>query len=87
MIIWLFLQTDQVDVRIKCVNLIGKLLMLPKDIHEHHNLFVELLKRFSDKSAEVRVSVIHAVKSSYIANPSGVESHKILCELYLLKFL
>lgn len=76
------MQTDQVDVRIKSVNLIGKLLTVVEDyeIHEHHFLFVELLKRFSDKSAEVRISVIRAVKACYMANPSAIESHEILCK-------
>ncbi|XP_010692404.2 sister chromatid cohesion protein PDS5 homolog B isoform X2 [Beta vulgaris subsp. vulgaris] len=77
------LVTDQVDVRIKSVNLIGKLLTVVEDyeIHEHHFLFVELLKRFSDKSAEVRISVIRAVKACYMANPSAIESHEILSSL------
>uniref|UniRef100_A0A803LV40 Uncharacterized protein n=1 Tax=Chenopodium quinoa TaxID=63459 RepID=A0A803LV40_CHEQI len=77
------LVTDQVDVRIKSVNLIGKLLALVEDhgIQEHHYLFVELLKRFSDKSAEVRISAIRAVKACYLANPSAIESDKILSSL------
>ncbi|XP_021843917.1 sister chromatid cohesion protein PDS5 homolog B [Spinacia oleracea] len=77
------LVTDQVDVRIKSVNLIGKLLALVQDhgIQEHHYLFVELLKRFSDKSADVRISVIRAVKTCYMANPSAIETHKILSSL------
>ncbi|KAH9609835.1 hypothetical protein KSS87_019300 [Heliosperma pusillum] len=74
------LQTDQVDIRIKAVSLIGRLLAVHKahDFHGYHDLFVELLKRFSDKSADVRISVIHAVKRCYLANPSGIESHKVL---------
>ncbi|CAO2834529.1 unnamed protein product [Amaranthus hypochondriacus] len=77
------LVSNQVDVRIKSVNLIGKLLALLQDkgIHEHHYLFVELLKRFSDKSAEVRINVIRAVKICYMANPSATESEKILSSL------
>ncbi|XP_021759751.1 sister chromatid cohesion protein PDS5 homolog A-like isoform X2 [Chenopodium quinoa] len=77
------LVTDQVDVRIKSVNLIGKLLALVEDhgIQEHHYLFVELLKRFSDKSAEVRISALRAVKTCYLANPSAIESDKILSSL------
>ncbi|KAL2892981.1 Sister chromatid cohesion protein PDS5-like protein A [Bienertia sinuspersici] len=77
------LVTDQVDVRIKSVNLIGKLLTLVEDhgINEHNYLFVELLKRFSDKSAEVRIRVIRVVKKCYMVNPSTTESHKILSSL------
>ncbi|GAB4844181.1 hypothetical protein Ancab_037547 [Ancistrocladus abbreviatus] len=74
------LLTDQVDVRIKSVNLIGKLLALPEDhgTQEHHHLLAELLKRFSDKVAEVRISAIHSAKNCYLANPSVTESHEIL---------
>ncbi|KAL9229223.1 hypothetical protein vseg_004711 [Gypsophila vaccaria] len=74
------LVTDQVDTRIKAVSLIGKLLAVSEDhdFRGHHHLFVELLKRFSDKSADVRIGVIHAVKKCYMANPLGIESHKIL---------
>ncbi|XP_062146872.1 sister chromatid cohesion protein PDS5 homolog B isoform X4 [Alnus glutinosa] len=74
------LLTDQVDVRIKAVNLIGKLLALPKHhvAQDYHDLFVEFLKRFSDKSVEVRVSALQCVKAFYMANPSGAESHEVL---------
>ncbi|GMH17169.1 hypothetical protein Nepgr_019010 [Nepenthes gracilis] len=77
------LLVDEVDVRIKSVNLIGKLLVLLKDHYaqEHHHLFVELMKRFSDKVAEVRISVMRCAKVCYLANPSATESHEILSSL------
>lgn len=80
---WFYLQTDQVDVRIKAVNLIGKLLALPKQhvAQDYRDLFVEFLKRFSDKSVEVRVSALQCVKAFYMANPSGAESHEVLSKL------
>ncbi|KAF3445662.1 hypothetical protein FNV43_RR10838 [Rhamnella rubrinervis] len=77
------LLTDQVDVRIKAVNLIGNFFSLP----EHHiaqnyrDLFTEFLKRFSDKSEEVRVSALQCAKICYMNNPSGPESHDILTAL------
>ncbi|XP_042494416.1 sister chromatid cohesion protein PDS5 homolog A isoform X2 [Macadamia integrifolia] len=78
------LLTDQVDVRIKAVNLVGKFFALP----EHHvtqesrrQLFLEFLKRFSDKSAEVRVSALQCAKACYLANPSGAEAHEVLTAL------
>ncbi|KAM5564215.1 sister chromatid cohesion protein PDS5 [Rosa sericea] len=77
------LLTDQVDVRIKAVKLIGKLFSLP----EHHisrkydDLFKEFLKRFSDKSAEVRVSALQCARVCYVTNPSGEESQKLLSSL------
>ncbi|KAJ6337417.1 hypothetical protein OIU76_007150 [Salix suchowensis] len=77
------LVTDQVDVRIKAVKLIGKLLALPEHhvVQKYHNLFVEFKNRFSDKSAEVRLSALQCAKACYIANPSGNVSHEILTAL------
>ncbi|XP_022131924.1 sister chromatid cohesion protein PDS5 homolog A isoform X2 [Momordica charantia] len=74
------LLTDQVDVRIKAVKIIGRLLALP----EHHvakkyrGLFMEFLKRFCDKSAEVRIHAIQCAKDCYMANPASSESLEVL---------
>ncbi|KAL9396150.1 hypothetical protein Peur_010403 [Populus x canadensis] len=77
------LLTDQVDVRIKAVNLIGRLLALPEHhaVQKYQSLFVEFKNRFSDKSAEVRLSVLQCAKACYIANPSGNVSREILTVL------
>ncbi|XP_022768187.1 sister chromatid cohesion protein PDS5 homolog A-like isoform X3 [Durio zibethinus] len=74
------LMTDQVDVRIKAVNLIGKLLLLPeyRVAQRYRTLFVEFLKRFSDKSSEVRVTSLQCAKACCLANPSGIESLELL---------
>ncbi|WRX29852.1 hypothetical protein QQP08_022339 [Theobroma cacao] len=74
------LMTDQVDVRIKAVNLIGKLLLRPEYrlAQRYHALFVEFLKRLCDKSSEVRVTALQCAKACYLANPSGIESHELL---------
>ncbi|OVA03847.1 hypothetical protein BVC80_8065g3 [Macleaya cordata] len=77
------LLTDQVDVRIKAVNLLGKLFALPGQqvAHEYRQLFVEFLKRFSDKSAEVRVSALQCATACYMSNPSGPESLEVLASI------
>ncbi|KAK4572844.1 hypothetical protein RGQ29_031022 [Quercus rubra] len=77
------LLTDQVDVRIKAVNLVGKLFALPKrHVAQHYrDLFLEFLKRFSDKSVEVRVSALQCVKAFYMASPFGTESHEVITAL------
>ncbi|KAE8694757.1 esterase-like [Hibiscus syriacus] len=69
-------QTDQVDARIKAVNLIGKLILCPeyRVAQRYHVLFVEFLKRFADKSSEVRVAALQCAKACCLANPSGIES-------------
>ncbi|PIA47377.1 hypothetical protein AQUCO_01400210v1 [Aquilegia coerulea] len=74
------LLTDQVDVRIKAVNLLGKLFALPGHhvVQEYRQLFVEFLKRFSDKSAEVRISALQCAKVCYTAIMSGTEAPELL---------
>ncbi|XP_057795772.1 sister chromatid cohesion protein PDS5 homolog B [Salvia miltiorrhiza] len=74
------LLTDQVDVRIKVLNLIKKLLMLQgKNVaREYPCVLNELLNRFSDKSAEVRLTALTSAKALYITNLSGKDSLEAL---------
>ncbi|KAJ8762889.1 hypothetical protein K2173_023018 [Erythroxylum novogranatense] len=74
------LQTDQVDVRIKAVKLVGKLFALPEQhvAQKYQSLFMEFKNRFSDKSVEVRLSALQCVKDCYMANPCGKESSELL---------
>lgn len=83
------LQTDQVDVRIKALNLIGKLLSLPGNhvAKDYRYLFMEFLNRLSDKSAEVRLNALSHAKTLYIANVLGTESSEVLSKLPKLKHL
>ncbi|OAY80665.1 Sister chromatid cohesion protein PDS B, partial [Ananas comosus] len=78
------LLTDQVDVRLEAVQLIGKLVALSK-LHfgqDYRSVFVEFLKRFSDKATEVRIAAIECAKACYLALPSGNEVHDVLiCDL------
>ena len=76
------LQADQVDVRIKAVKFIGRLLSLPGHhvAQEYRHLFIEFTKRFSDKSAEVRLGAISCAKAFYMTNPSRTESLEVLCK-------
>ncbi|KZV16550.1 hypothetical protein F511_11382 [Dorcoceras hygrometricum] len=78
------LLTDQVDVRMKALNLIRKLLSLPGNhfVREYRLVFNELLNRFSDKSAEVRLAVISCAKSLCLTNPSGSESLEVLSAIH-----
>lgn len=75
-------------MRIKALNLIRKLLELPGQhfAQEYRHVFVELLNRFSDKSAEVRLSALSCAKALYMTNPSGGESVEVLCKLSELLF-
>ncbi|KAL6010732.1 hypothetical protein ACLOJK_001173 [Asimina triloba] len=75
--------TDQVDVRIKAVHLVAKLFAVSgcRFGHEYNQLFVEFLKRFSDKSVDVRVSAVECCKICHTANPSGTEAFELLTAL------
>ncbi|KAL6840252.1 hypothetical protein ACP4OV_030062 [Aristida adscensionis] len=74
------LLSDQVDVRLKAVHLIGRLLAFSNLRFGQENMlvFTEFLKRFSDKSAEVRIASIDAAKACYMDALSGNEAQKIL---------
>lgn len=74
------LQTDQVDVRIKVLNVIKKLLVLQGKYfaREYPCVLNELLNRFSDKSAEVRLTALSSAKALYISNLSGRDSLETL---------
>uniref|UniRef100_A0A453G0Q8 Sister chromatid cohesion protein n=2 Tax=Aegilops tauschii subsp. strangulata TaxID=200361 RepID=A0A453G0Q8_AEGTS len=77
------LLSDQVDIRLEAVHLIGKLLVFSnlRFGQENQILFTEFLKRFSDKSAEVRIAAIDAAKACYIAASSGNVAQKVLKSL------
>lgn len=80
----LHFQTDQVDVRIKAVNLLGRLFSVPGHhvANEYRQLFLEFLKRFSDKSVEVRLGAVECAKTCYMVNPSGTEAIEVLSKLF-----
>ncbi|CAM8946029.1 unnamed protein product [Rhodiola kirilowii] len=73
-------KSDQVDVRRKAVNFVGKLISLPQShiVQDYSPLFADFLKKFSDISPEVRVSSVLCVKSYYMSNPYGPESDNLL---------
>ncbi|KAM3352868.1 hypothetical protein ACQJBY_024208 [Aegilops geniculata] len=77
------LLSDQVDIRLEAVHLIGKLLVFSnlRFGQENQILFTEFLKRFSDKSAEVRIAAIDAAKACYIAASSGNVAQNVLKSL------
>lgn len=76
-------QIDQVDARIKAVQLVGKLLVLSNlgFGREHRPVFSEFLRRFSDKSTEVRLTSLACAKAVYQANTSADEARCILGNL------
>ncbi|TVU36377.1 hypothetical protein EJB05_18310 [Eragrostis curvula] len=77
------LLSDQVDIRLEAVHLIGKLLAFSNLRFGQDNklVFIEFLKRFSDKSAEVRIAAINAAKVCYMNVLSGNAAQEILKSL------
>lgn len=76
------MQTDQLDVRLKAVKLLGDLFSsTERPISESFRpLFSEFLKRLTDRVVEVRISVIEHVKNFLILNPSRPEAPDIICK-------
>ncbi|XP_075505571.1 sister chromatid cohesion protein PDS5 homolog A-like isoform X1 [Primulina tabacum] len=77
------LLSDQLDVRLKAVGLVGDLFTLPgSTISESFQpVFLEFLKRMTDRVVEVRMSVLEHVKTFLLANPSRVEAPQIISAL------
>ncbi|GJM92438.1 hypothetical protein PR202_ga08912 [Eleusine coracana subsp. coracana] len=77
------LLSDQTDIRLEAVHLIGRLLALSNLRFGQDNklVFIEFLKRFSDKSAEVRIAAIDAAKNCYMDALCGFEAKEILKSL------
>lgn len=77
---FLCLQTDQVDVRIKALNLAGRIFAQPKQSfgEMYQDLFAEFLRRFSDKSAEVRIAALKCGQQCYLVNRSGNKASVVL---------
>ncbi|KAG8054616.1 hypothetical protein GUJ93_ZPchr0001g29862 [Zizania palustris] len=77
------LLSDQVGIRLESVHLIGRLLVLSnlRFGQENQLIFMEFLKRLSDKSAEVRIAAIDAAKDCYMAVSFGNEAKAIITSL------
>ncbi|CAL9170887.1 unnamed protein product [Musa hybrid cultivar] len=74
------LLTDKLDIRLKAVQLLGDLFSLPEvPISEaFHSVFLEFLKRLTDRLVEVRLSVIEHLKNCLISNPFRPEAAQII---------
>ncbi|QHO51135.1 hypothetical protein HN51_002882 [Arachis hypogaea] len=77
------LLTDQLETRLKAVNLVGNIITLPGSSFPEafQPIFLEFLKRLADRVVEVRMSVLEHVKKSLLSNPSRAESPQILSSL------
>ncbi|XP_057429975.1 sister chromatid cohesion protein PDS5 homolog A-like [Lotus japonicus] len=82
------LLNDELETRLKAVNLVGEIIALPgSSIAEAFQpILSEFLKRLTDRDSRIRMSVLEHVKSSLLSNPSRAEAPQIisaLCDLLL----
>ncbi|CAM0914059.1 unnamed protein product [Alopecurus aequalis] len=82
------LLADQVETRSKSVELLGELFSLPgvPILESFKSLFVEFLKRLTDRVVEIRVSVIEYLKKCLMSDhsrPEAPEIIKALCDRLL----
>lgn len=77
------LLTDQLDVRLKAVHLVGDLFALSESAisEAFHPIFLEFLKRLTDRIVEVRMSVLEHVKGCLLSNPFRQEAPQIISAL------
>ncbi|XP_058199465.1 sister chromatid cohesion protein PDS5 homolog A isoform X2 [Rhododendron vialii] len=77
------LLTDQLDIRLKAVRLVGDLFALPGSAisETFEPIFVEFLKRLTDRVVEVRMSVLERAKICFLSNPSRSEASQIISAL------
>ncbi|XP_017226187.1 sister chromatid cohesion protein PDS5 homolog A isoform X2 [Daucus carota subsp. sativus] len=78
------LLTDNIDTRLKAVQLVGDLFALPESaiFETFLPIFSEFLKRLTDRVVEVRMSVLEYVKRCLLSNPSRAEAPQIISALF-----
>lgn len=70
------------DIRLKAVSLVGDLFALQgSTISEAFKpVFLEFLKRLSDRDVKVRMSVLEYAKICLLENPFRSEANEIICK-------
>ncbi|CAJ2658166.1 unnamed protein product [Trifolium pratense] len=77
------LQTDQLETRLKAVNLVGDIIALPEisTSEAFQPILSEFLKRLTDRDFGVRMSVLEHLKSSLLSNPQRPKAPEIISAL------
>lgn len=83
------LQADKIDVRLKAVNLLGGLFSLSGHAiaEMFQPLFVEFLKRITDRVVEIRISVIEHAKNCLLSDLSRPEAPDIISKYLFFPIL
>lgn len=74
------LQTDKIEVRLKAVKLVGDLFSIPgcSILDTFKPIFLEFLKRLTDRVVEVRMSVLEHIKLCMLSNPFRSEAPQLI---------
>ncbi|KVH96669.1 Armadillo-like helical [Cynara cardunculus var. scolymus] len=80
------LQTDNVELRLKAVRLVGDLFSLQGSTipQSFHPVFLEFLKRSNDKVIEVQMSVLERVKLCLSSDPFRAEAPQLFHACYVI---
>ncbi|KAM7525318.1 hypothetical protein LguiA_015220 [Lonicera macranthoides] len=77
------LLSDKLDIRLKAVELVGDLFALPESATSEifQPIFLEFMKRLTDRVVEVRMSVLEHVKICLLSSPLRAEAPQIISAL------
>jgi len=67
------------------VGLVGELFSLPGRVisEEFDSIFLEYLKRLTDRVVEVRMAILDHIKNCLLSDPLRAEASQIICKLSL----
>lgn len=74
------------ETRLKVVGLVGELFSLPGRVisEEFSSIFLEFLKRLTDRVVEVRMVILDHIKNCLLSDPSRAEASQILCKSFFI---
>ncbi|ESQ39921.1 hypothetical protein EUTSA_v10000739mg [Eutrema salsugineum] len=77
------LLADKLETRLKVVGLVGDLFSLPGRVisEEFSSIFLEFLKRLTDRIVEVRMVILDHIKNCLLSDPSRAEASQITSAL------
>lgn len=68
------------------VGLVGELFSLPGRVisEEFGSIFLEFLKRLTDRVVEVRMAILDHIKNCLLSDPSRAEASQIICKSFFI---
>ncbi|KAL1214039.1 putative sister chromatid cohesion protein PDS5 [Cardamine amara subsp. amara] len=77
------LLADKLETRLKVVGLVGELFSLPGHVisEEFSSIFLEFLKRLTDRVVDVRMTILDHIRNCLLSDPSRAEASQIISAL------